>query len=229
MRADANPTLSPRDGNNGGAPSHPSFPTPSPEDGDNAGAPAGAEQPHCKAARNRPPAQAVAFDPEPETVCYRGQTLAIVRHFFEMSCQFGRLPSILGREFFRAKVSHHSIPSFEDQALFSHDVRQSLAKLEDQEREVLTLIGLYGLTLDEAAGILGCSPGYLSQRFAEAVANLTQIFLDRGILRRERPDRRQSQMQDRKLPASELPPKKPCGSVHQVASGQSRSERASAS
>lgn len=172
--------------------------------------------------RNRPPEQAVAFDPEPETVCYRGQALAIVRHFFEMSCQLGRLPSILGREFFRAKVSHHAIPSFEDQALFAHDIRQSLTKLDEDEMRVLTLIGLYDLNLDEAAEMLHWSTGYISQRFAGALAHLTQIFLDNGVLRRDRPDRRQSQMKGRKLPASALPPKKPCGSVRDAASNQQR-------
>ncbi len=182
-----------------------------------------AARPRWKTPRSCPPAQAVDFDPEPETLCYRGQTLAIVRHFFEMSCQLGRLPSILGREFFRAKVSHHAIPSFEDQALFAHDIHQSLMKLDDQAMEVLTLIGLYGLNLDEAARILHCSSGYLSQRYGEAVARLTQIFLDTGILRRDRPDRRQVQMKGRKLPPSARPPKKPCGSVRQVASNQSRS------
>jgi hypothetical protein len=175
-----------------------------------------------KMTRNRPPEQAVAFDPEPETVCYRGQTLAIVRHFFEMSCQLGRLPSILGREFFRAKVSHHAIPSFEDQALFAHDIRQSLAKLDEDEMRVLTLIGLYDLNLDEAAEILHWSMGYISQRFAEALARLTQIFLDSGLLRRDRPDRRQVQMKGRKLPPSTLPPKKPCASVRPTESKQAQ-------
>jgi hypothetical protein len=172
--------------------------------------------------RKRPPEQAVAFDPEPESVCYRGQTLAIVRHFFEMSCQLGRLPSILGREFFRAKVSHHAIPSFEDQALFAHDIQQSLMKLDDPEMDVLTLIGLYDLNLDEAAEILHWSSGYISQRFTEALARLTQIFLDSGILRRDRPDRRQAQMKGRKLPGPALPPKKPCGSVRNAAGSQQR-------
>ena len=172
-----------------------------------------ADAPARKSSRNQPPEHAVAFDPEPETVCYRGQALAIVRHFFEMSCQLGRLPSILGREFFRARVSHHAIPSFEDQALFAHDVEQSLNKLAEDEINVLTLVGLYDLNLDEAAGILHRSTGYVSQSFGEALARLTQIFLDAGILRRDRPDRRQAQMKGRKLPAEALPPKKPCASV----------------
>src|SRR5690348_7520042 len=168
------------------------------------------EEPMHKVLRKRPPQKAVAFEPEPETVCYRGQALAIVRNFFEMSSQLGRLPSILGREFFRAKVSHHAIPSFEDQALFSHDVERSLMKLDDLEMDVLTLVGLYDMNLDEAAKVLHCSGGYLSRRFTEALARLTQIFLDNGILHRNRPDKRQAQMKGRKLPSSVLPPKKPC-------------------
>src|SRR5450755_3366248 len=74
---------------------------------------------------------------------FRGQTLAIVRHFFEISCQVGRLPSILGREFFRAKVSHHGIPSFEEQAVFVHDVERALARLNPQSLEVISMVGLY--------------------------------------------------------------------------------------
>jgi len=172
-------------------------------------------RPSYKTRYNRPPAQAVAFDPEPETICYRGQTLAIVRHFFEMSCQLGRLPSILGREFFRAKVSHHAIPSFEDQALFAHDVQQALLKLDEDELEVLTLIGLYGLNNDEAARLLNRSAGRVNRRYSEALARLTQIFLDTGVLSRERPDRRQVQMK-RRRPKSAFTAKKPCMSVHSL-------------
>ncbi len=57
-----------------------------------------------------PVGEADEIDPRPETLCFRGQTLALVRHFFELSCQVGRLPSLLGREFFRAPrfPSQHS-------------------------------------------------------------------------------------------------------------------------
>ena len=156
--------------------------------------PASAAGPRRKPSLRVPPKWAVVFDPEPETICYRGQTLAIVRHYFEMSCQLGRLPSILGREFFRAKVSHHAIPSFEDQALFAHDVEQALLKLDEDDVQVITLLGFYDLDLREVAGMLGRSEGCLSQRYGEAVARLTQIFLDSGLLERGRPDRRQAQM-----------------------------------
>ena len=52
-----------------------------------------------------------AYNAKADAMFFRSQTLAIVRHFFEISCQIGRLPSILGREFFRVRVSHHAIPA----------------------------------------------------------------------------------------------------------------------
>ena len=164
---------------------------------------------------NQPPARAVEFDPEPETICFRGQTLSIIRHFFEISSQLGRLPSILGREFFRAKVSHSFIPSFEDQAVFIHDVETAIRQLSDQESEIVTLVGLYDLSHEEAAAILACSVGWVSQRYSEAIATLTSIFLEVGLLKRDRPDRKQVQLKGRPLPAdvAGLPPKKACGSV----------------
>src|SRR5580693_8850306 len=77
------------------------------------------------------PPEPPEIDPRPEMVCFRGQTFALVRHFFELSCQVGRLPSLLGREFFRSRVSHHSVPSFEDQVVFSRDIELCLARLSD--------------------------------------------------------------------------------------------------
>ena len=68
------------------------------------------------------PPEPPAIDPRPEMLCFRGQTFALVRHFFELSCQVGRLPSLLGRELFRSRVSHHAIPSFEEQIVFVRDV-----------------------------------------------------------------------------------------------------------
>ncbi len=82
------------------------------------------------------PEELPEIDPRPEMLCFRGQTFALVRHFFELSCQVGRLPSLLGRELFRSRVSHHAIPSFEEQVIFARDVELCLAKLtEDQARD----------------------------------------------------------------------------------------------
>jgi len=141
------------------------------------------------------PAQPAAEpDPRPEMVCFRNQTLAIVRHYFELSSQIGRLPSLMGREFFRAKVSHHAIPSFEEQAVFARDVELSIGRLNAEHQEILTIAGLYHLSHEELAEMLHISRAAVSAWFAEALDALSEIFLQAGLLREERPDRRQRQV-----------------------------------
>ena len=156
----------------------------------------------------------------PDALFFRAQTLAIVRHFFEISCQVGRLPSILGREFFRAKVSCHGIPSFEEQAVFVHDVERAMARLSVQGLEVISLVGLYQYSLEEVALLLRRSRTTVVERFSEAVDTLSQIFLAMGLLREDRPDRRLQRFHAKSAQTrvAELPPKKPVASVANVAS-----------
>jgi len=146
-----------------------------------------------------------------DAMFFRAQTAAIVRHFFEISCQIGRLPSILGREFFRARVSHHAIPSFEDQVIFVHDVERALGKLHQRDAEVIALVGLFQYSLAEAAALLGRSRSTVCQRYADSIDHLAQLFLEAGLLKENRPDRRLRRF----LPEDGacLPPKKPPLSV----------------
>lgn len=154
-----------------------------------------------------------------DAIFYRAQTLAIVRHFFEVACQIGRLPSILGREFFRARVTHHAIPSFEDQAVFVYDVERALARLNQQDAEVIALVGLFQYSLDEAAALLGRSRSTVFDRFADSVDHLAELFLESGLLREDRPDRRlQRWVAHHGINAV---PKKPAASVRPDQSGVS--------
>jgi hypothetical protein len=140
------------------------------------------------------------IDPRPEIVCYRGQTFAIMRHFFEISSQLGRLPSLLGREFFRARVTHHAIPSFEDQAVFVRDVELCFARLSEPHAEMITLVALYSFSRDEVAAMLRASKTWVNYRIAEALDALSEIFLHADLLRADHPDRRQSQVTNRSIP-----------------------------
>jgi hypothetical protein len=133
------------------------------------------------------------IDPRPEMVCFRGQTLALVRHYFELSSQVGRLPSLMGREFFRARVSHHAVPSFEDQAVFARDIELSIAKLSAEHQELILVAGMYNFTSDEIADMLHISKFAARTWFVEALDALSEIFLQAGILSEQRPDRRQRQ------------------------------------
>jgi len=149
-----------------------------------------------------------------DAMFFRSQTMAIVRHFYEIASQIGRLPSILGREFFRAKISHHAIPSFEEQVVFVHDVELALAKLSEQDAEVLALVGLFHCTLDDAAEMLGRSRRLVVERYADSIDKLAEIFLETGLLSEKRPDRRIKRFPRQEgAVRSTLPPKKPVASV----------------
>jgi len=136
----------------------------------------------------------------PEMVCFRGQTLALVRHFFELSSQLGRLPSLLGREFFRARVTHHAVPSFEEQAVFIRDVERCLSKLSPEHHQVITLAGLYDFSQEEVAEILHTSRAAVHLCFSEALDSLSELLLQAGLLCERRPDRRQRQVMRSRLP-----------------------------
>jgi hypothetical protein len=160
------------------------------------------------------PPELPEIDPRPEMLCFRGQTFALVRHFFELSCQAGRLPSPLGRELFRSRVSHHAIPSFEEQVVFVRDVELCLAKLSEQHSEIITLVGLYDFTHDEVGEMLRCSKAWITQRFAEAIDSLSEILLEAGLLSEGHPDRRQHQVTNRSIPADAASFKKPPSSAN---------------
>ncbi len=161
---------------------------------------------------SRPPKVTPEIDPRPEMLCFRGQTLALVRHFFELSSQVGRLPSILGREFFRARVSHHAIPSFEEQVIFVCDIELCLARLSEEQAEIITLVGLYDFSLEEVGQMLHCSTSWIHARFARAIDSLTEIFLEAGVLSENRPDRRQRQVMRRPVApdVGVVPRRPPC-------------------
>jgi DNA-directed RNA polymerase specialized sigma24 family protein len=150
-----------------------------------------------------------------DVLFFRAQTIAIVRHFYEIASQIGRLPSILGREFFRAKVSHHTIPSFEEQAVFVHDVEHALGKLDEKAAEVVALVGLFQYSLDDVAMMLKVSRSRVAQRYAESIDQLAERFLETGLLREDRPDRqiRHFQMDESRPRLRPLPPKKQPASV----------------
>lgn len=149
-----------------------------------------------------------------DAMFFRSQTMAIVRHFYEIASQIGRLPSILGREFFRAKISHHAIPSFEEQVVFVHDVEQALGRLSEEDAEVLALVGLFHCTLDDAAAMLGRSRRMVVDRYADSIDKLAAIFLETGLLTENRPDRRIKRFpRQQPMVCPTQPPKKPVDSV----------------
>jgi hypothetical protein len=119
---------------------------------------------------------------DPDLWLYRERTLGMLRRYQRMSVEVGRLPSLLGREFFRTRVTSYHAGTFEDAVIFVYDVAAGLSQLEGFEHKLITKIALQDYTQYETARLLGCWRRTVGRRFPEALDRLTEIFLEAGLL-----------------------------------------------
>lgn len=130
-------------------------------------------------------AEAAAAPPvDPELWLYRERTVGLLKRYFRISIEVGRLPSLLGRELFRSRVTAYRMSSFEDAVIFVHDVEKSLEHLDAFERELIAKIVLQEYSHEEAARIMGCWRRTVGRRFPETLDRLSEIFLQGGLLAR---------------------------------------------
>ncbi len=120
---------------------------------------------------------------KPELWVYRDRTTGLLLRYLHMSIEIGRLPSILGREFFRSHVTSYSVSTFEDAVIFVHDVERSLQELDDFSQQLIAKVVLQEYTQEEAARLLGCARKTVGRRLPEVLDRLSEIFLAKGILR----------------------------------------------
>lgn len=113
---------------------------------------------------------------------YRERTVGLLKRYFRLSIEVGRLPSLLGREFFRTRVTSYRVATFEDVVIFVHDMERSLEKLGEFERKLIAKIVFHEFSHEEAARVLGCWRRTLERRFANALDRLSAIFLSGGLL-----------------------------------------------
>jgi hypothetical protein len=118
---------------------------------------------------------------------FRTHTLKLLQHYLRLSLDYGRIPSVLGGEVMRARVSHTKIHSIEDDTIFIHDVSRCLEKeLKEEDLRLMALIVFMDHTFEEAARILGYSEKQLRRNFPGILDRLTRAFFDRELLCREK-------------------------------------------
>ena len=127
-------------------------------------------------AERKPQAEGVTI------TAYRGRTMALLRRYFRMSLDIGRLPSLLGREFFRARVTSYHLHSFEDVVILVHDVERCLERLDEFARQLVARVVFQDYTWDETAVLMGCSRRTVARQFSRTLDRLTEIFLEVGLL-----------------------------------------------
>ena len=126
--------------------------------------------------------QAALEDRERERRTYHGRTVGMLRRYMRYSIETGRLPSLLGREFFRAKVTSYRVTTLEDRVIFVHDMDTCLGRLDEFSRQVLARVVLQEYEHEEAARLLGCTRMTLHRKLLEALDRLSEILVSVKLL-----------------------------------------------
>jgi len=122
------------------------------------------------------------FEEERRRSVYRGRTIWMLRRYMRYAHDTGRLPSILGREFFRTKVTRHTAVTFEDRVIFVHDMETCLHRLDKFSQEVIGRIVLQEYGHEEAAQLLGCTRMTVHRVLVEGLDRLSSILLRVGLI-----------------------------------------------
>jgi hypothetical protein len=118
----------------------------------------------------------------PDLWLYRDRTVALLRRYLRLSIEVGRMPSLLGREFFRTRVTSYGSSTFEDSVIFVHDVERSLDELSEFEKKLIAKIVLQQFSKEETGRLLGCGYRTVERLFPEALDRVSEILLRRRIM-----------------------------------------------
>ena len=108
--------------------------------------------------------------------------MALLHRFLRTSLSLGRMPSLFGREIFRARVQSRRPSAFEDAVLFVCDVEKCLAQLEPLKQRLIAYCVLENRSEWEASRQFHASQGYISRHLGLALDLLHKTFCQRGIL-----------------------------------------------
>ena len=113
---------------------------------------------------------------------YRRRTVALLRRYARASVEVGRLPSLLGREFFRSRVTSYTMRNFEDVVIFVTDMERAIEKLNAIEKKMLAMNVLEEYTIPEVARLLGCTQRTVERSLQDGLDQLSRILLAGGLM-----------------------------------------------
>jgi hypothetical protein len=123
-------------------------------------------------------------DLERQQRIYRGRTIGMLRRYLRYSIEAGRLPSMLGAEFFRAKVTAYTVVTFEDRVIFVHDMEKCLDRLDDFSRQLIARHILQEHDLEATGRLLGCTERTVRTYVPIVLDLFSDILLEVGLLER---------------------------------------------
>ena len=113
---------------------------------------------------------------DPDLWLYRERTIALLKRYLRISIEVGRLPSLLGRQLFRSKVTSYRMSSFEDAVIFVHDVERALDQLDGFGKDLVAVIIFQDYSQDEAAEVLHCARRTVCRGFPETIDKVSELF-----------------------------------------------------
>ena len=131
-------------------------------------------------------------DRERERRTYRGRTVAMLRRYMRYSIETGRMPSLLGREIFRAKVTSYTVVTFEDRVIFVHDMEKCLERLDEFSRQLIARHVLQEHDQAATGKLLHCHERTVRTYMPVVLDLLSEILLDVGLMKRLDSDRKNS-------------------------------------
>ncbi|HKB97414.1 MAG TPA: sigma factor-like helix-turn-helix DNA-binding protein [Terriglobales bacterium] len=131
-----------------------------------------------------PPPSVLFCETEMDLWPYRRRTVALLRRYARASVEVGRLPSLLGREFFRSRVTSYTMRNFEDVVIFVADMERAIEKLDAIEKKLLAMNVLEEYTIPEVARLLGCTQRTVERSLQDALDQLSRILLAGGLMER---------------------------------------------
>lgn len=129
-----------------------------------------------------PPPSVVFGETEMDLWPYRRRTVALLRRYARASVEVGRLPSLLGGEFFRTRVTSYTMRNFEDVVIFVADMEKAIDKLSAMEKKLLAMNILEEYTIPEVSRLLGCTQRTIERFLQEALDQFSRILLAGGLL-----------------------------------------------
>ena len=108
---------------------------------------------------------------------YRYETVAMLQKYLSVSLDLGRLPSVLGGELFRSKVTSYRVTSFEDLVIFVTDFAASFDRLSAPAQRFIALHIFQEHTKEEAAARMGCDVRNARRIYCDALDEFSEILL----------------------------------------------------
>lgn len=141
-------------------------------------------QPESFLAQEEIPPSVLFGETETDMWPYRRRTVALLRRYARCSIEVGRIPSLLGREFFRSRVTSYTMRNFEEVVIFVTDMEQAVDKLQPIEKKLIAMNTLEEYTQDEIARLISCNVRTVRRLLQDALDQLSRILLAGGLMER---------------------------------------------